>query len=76
MIHGYVRNLVDRAWYLFAPDNVDPISDINVQVYTEHVTIMLNKLLEEAAQLAEDIDSGKYTSTKTAAEAIRETKVR
>lgn len=27
--------------------------------------------LDEAAQLAEDIDSGKYTATKTAAQAIR-----
>jgi hypothetical protein len=30
-----------------------------------------NAALEEAAQLADDIDSGKYTATKTAAQAIR-----
>lgn len=37
---------------------------------------LVNAALDEAAQLAEDIDSGKYTSMKTAAEAIREMKVK
>jgi hypothetical protein len=44
--------------------------------FVQRLIDIQNETLEEAAQLAEDIDSGKYTATKTVAEAIRETKVR
>lgn len=42
---------------------------------THLLTQARNEALEEAAQLAEDIDSGRYTATKTAAQAIRALKV-
>lgn len=42
----------------------------------KNMFLLINKVIEEAAQLAYDIDSGKYTATKTAAEAIRAMKIK
>lgn len=52
--HGVIRNLVDRAFFVFAPNDADPQGNYasSVEQYREHVTYMLNQLLEEAAILA------------------------